>query len=205
MEEVLMEAKSKPVAEEASVTRTKPEAPSANLRAALEAIEKTAATARARARVRAEKSNLADTDHTATSLSIKSVAPLVAQPTTASLTSAELTTAPLTAVHPYVTPSTKIVGDLAQRMMQNKLTGQMVEDRAEDLSYPRSVIQFRSGTIGEPAGGFQEPLHSKILKGAEKMEGHPGESQSLFGKLKADLEQKHGRLDCSHATLESTY
>ena len=47
-------------------------------------------------------------------------------------------------------------------MVQNKLTGAMVEDRAEDLSFPQSVIEFMQGYIGEPPGGFPEPLRTKV-------------------------------------------
>lgn len=61
-----------------------------------------------------------------------------------------------------VTPSSKVVGDLAQFMVQNKLTAEMVEDRADDLSFPNSVIQFMQGQIGEPPGGFPEPLRTKV-------------------------------------------
>lgn len=61
-----------------------------------------------------------------------------------------------------VTPSSKVVGDLAQFMVQNKLTAKMVEDRAEELSFPQSVIQFMQGLIGEPPGGFPEPLRTKV-------------------------------------------
>ena len=62
-----------------------------------------------------------------------------------------------------VTPSSKMVGDLAQFMVQNKLTAEMVEDRAEYLSFPQSVIQFMQGHIGEPPGGFPEPLRTKVV------------------------------------------
>jgi pyruvate carboxylase len=44
-----------------------------------------------------------------------------------------------------VTPSSKIVGDLAQFMVQNKLTKQNVLDRAEDLSFPSSVVEYMQG------------------------------------------------------------
>jgi len=66
-------------------------------------------------------------------------------------------------MHNKVTPSSKIVGDLAQFMVQNKLTAQMVEDRAEFLSFPQSVFQFMQGHIGEPPGGFPEPLRTKVF------------------------------------------
>jgi len=63
-----------------------------------------------------------------------------------------------------VTPSSKVVGDLAQFMVQNKLTRQQVEERAEELSFPKSVIEFLQGAIGEPHGGFPEPFRSRVSK-----------------------------------------
>ena len=55
-----------------------------------------------------------------------------------------------------------MVGDLAQFMVQNKLTAKMVEERAEDLSFPQSVVEFMQGLIGEPPGGYPEPLRTKV-------------------------------------------
>ena len=62
-----------------------------------------------------------------------------------------------------VTPSSKVVGDLAQFMVQNKLTKEAVLEKAEDLSFPKSVIEFLQGAIGEPYGGFPEPFRSKVF------------------------------------------
>ena len=64
-----------------------------------------------------------------------------------------------------------MVGDLAQFMVQNKLTAQMVLDRAEELSFPQSVIQFMQGHIGEPPGGYPEPLRTKVLRQVMKAAG----------------------------------
>jgi len=61
-----------------------------------------------------------------------------------------------------VTPSSKVVGDLAQFMVQNRLTGEMVLERADELSFPQSVVQYMQGHIGEPPGGFPEPLRTKV-------------------------------------------
>ncbi|KAF8793654.1 Pyruvate carboxylase like protein [Argiope bruennichi] len=93
-----------------------------------------------------------------------------------------------------VTPTSKVVGDLAQFMVQNKLSAKEIEERAEDLSFPSSVIEFMQGYIGIPHGGFVEPLRSKILKDMVRIEGRPGASLPAldFDKLKADLEDKHG-------------
>lgn len=94
-----------------------------------------------------------------------------------------------------VTPSSKIVGDLAQFMVQNKLTPQDVFDKADELSFPQSVIEYMSGAIGTPPGGFPEPLRSKILKGKPKIDNRPGDDLSPidFVKLKTELEEKHDR------------
>ena len=61
-----------------------------------------------------------------------------------------------------VTPSSKVVGDLAQFMVQNKLTKQDVLDHASELSFPNSVIDFMKGAIGEPPGGFPEPFRTHV-------------------------------------------
>lgn len=73
-------------------------------------------------------------------------------------------------ISPYcpvqVTPSSKIVGDLAQFMVQNNLTREDVEAQADELSFPQSVVEFLQGYIGIPYGGFPEPFRSKVGRGA---------------------------------------
>lgn len=61
-----------------------------------------------------------------------------------------------------VTPSSKVVGDLAQFMVQNKLTAELVEEKAGELSFPKSVVEYFQGYLGEPPGGYPEPLRSKV-------------------------------------------
>ena len=94
-----------------------------------------------------------------------------------------------------VTPSSKIVGDLAQFMVQNNLTKETVLDRADELSFPKSVVEFLQGQIGQPPYGFPEPLRTKVLRGKPKIDKRVGEDlPSLdLAKLKQDLEEKHGR------------
>ncbi|XP_021370630.1 pyruvate carboxylase, mitochondrial-like isoform X2 [Mizuhopecten yessoensis] len=97
---------------------------------------------------------------------------------------------------PKVTPSSKVVGDLAQFMVQNKLTGAMVEERADELSFPVSVVEYFQGFLGAPPGGYPEPLRTKILKDKERIEHRPGESLAPidFDKLKTSLEEKHNHV-----------
>lgn len=61
-----------------------------------------------------------------------------------------------------VTPSSKVVGDMAQFMVQNNLNAKDVEERADELSFPKSVVDMMRGLIGYPPGGFPEPLRSKV-------------------------------------------
>nr|CAB3264684.1 pyruvate carboxylase, mitochondrial [Phallusia mammillata] len=93
-----------------------------------------------------------------------------------------------------VTPSSKVVGDMAQFMVQNNLSAQDVEDRAEELSFPQSVIDMMRGVIGYPPGGFPEPLRSKIVRDQPIIEGRPGASLEPLDceQLKRDLIEEHG-------------
>ncbi|XP_033030281.1 pyruvate carboxylase, mitochondrial isoform X2 [Lacerta agilis] len=92
-----------------------------------------------------------------------------------------------------VTPSSKIVGDLAQFMVQNNLTREEVEAQADELSFPLSVVEFLQGYIGIPYGGFPEPFRSKVLKDLPRVEGRPGASLPPmdFVKLEKELCEQH--------------
>ena len=63
-----------------------------------------------------------------------------------------------------VTPSSKVVGDLAQFMVANGLSREDVMQRGDSISFPESVQQFFMGDIGQPVGGFPKELQHIILK-----------------------------------------
>ncbi|ORX39241.1 carbamoyl-phosphate synthase L chain, ATP binding domain-domain-containing protein [Kockovaella imperatae] len=93
-----------------------------------------------------------------------------------------------------VTPSSKVVGDFAQFMVSNNLTKQDVIDQAAKLDFPSSVVEFFQGYLGQPYGGFPEPLRSNIIRGKEKIDQRPGLGMKPldFAKIKAELKQKYG-------------
>jgi len=97
---------------------------------------------------------------------------------------------------PKVTPSSKVVGDLAQFMVAQNLSQQQVEDQAESLAFPESVVQFLRGEIGIPPGGFPEPLRSKVLesRGIEAVDGRPGATLPDYNFEEAEklLKEKFG-------------
>jgi pyruvate carboxylase len=63
-----------------------------------------------------------------------------------------------------VTPSSKVVGDMAIFMVTNNLIPEDVMQRGEDISFPESVINFFKGDLGQPSGGFPKKLQKIILK-----------------------------------------
>eukprot|EP00697_Spironema_sp_BW2_P000041 gnl/Spiro4/10075_TR5349_c1_g1_i1.p1 gnl/Spiro4/10075_TR5349_c1_g1~~gnl/Spiro4/10075_TR5349_c1_g1_i1.p1 ORF type:complete len:826 (-),score=228.22 gnl/Spiro4/10075_TR5349_c1_g1_i1:1082-3559(-) len=89
-----------------------------------------------------------------------------------------------------VTPSSKVVGDLAQFMVQNHLTEAQVHARAQDLSFPESVVEYFQGLLGVPEGGFPEPIRTHVLRGKAPIEGRPGASMAPldFEKLREKLQ-----------------
>ena len=73
-----------------------------------------------------------------------------------------------------VTPTSKVVGDLALVMVSGGLTRADVEDPDRDIAFPESVVGLFRGELGRMPGGFPEPLARKILKGVKPIEGRPG-------------------------------
>jgi pyruvate carboxylase len=93
-----------------------------------------------------------------------------------------------------VTPTSKVVGDLAQFMVSNKLTSEDVVARAGELDFPGSVLEFLEGLMGQPFGGFPEPLRSRALRDRRKLDKRPGlylEPLDLT-QIKKDIREKFG-------------
>ncbi|QOR68424.1 pyruvate carboxylase [Cytobacillus suaedae] len=74
-----------------------------------------------------------------------------------------------------VTPSSKVVGDMALYMVQNNLSEDDIYNRGETLDYPDSVVELFEGYLGQPHGGFPKELQRIILKGKEPITVRPGE------------------------------
>ncbi|MDB6180301.1 pyruvate carboxylase [Paracoccus fistulariae] len=73
-----------------------------------------------------------------------------------------------------VTPSSKVVGDMALMMVAQNLTPEQVADPAVDVSFPDSVVDMMRGNLGQPPGGWPKALQKKILKSEEPMTDRPG-------------------------------
>jgi pyruvate carboxylase len=102
-----------------------------------------------------------------------------------------------------VTPSSKVVGDLAQFMVQNNLSGDDVVEQASTLSFPSSVVGFLRGEIGVPSNGFPEPLRSRVLEARDlkPVVGLPGKELPPldFDALYKELQKEHGFYSICHS------
>lgn len=94
-----------------------------------------------------------------------------------------------------VTPSSKVVGDMALFMVQNNLTEDDIYERGESIDFPDSVIEFVQGYIGQPYQGFPKELQRIILKGKKPITARPGEllDPINFTELKKSLFQSLDR------------
>jgi len=73
-----------------------------------------------------------------------------------------------------VTPSSKVVGDMALMMVSQGLTRADVEDADTDVAFPDSVIDMMRGNLGQPPGGFPKGIVNKALKGDDPVTTRPG-------------------------------
>ncbi len=75
-----------------------------------------------------------------------------------------------------VTPSSKVVGDMALLMVTSDLTAEQVLDPQVDVAFPDSVVRFFHGELGQPYGGFPPALQRKVLKDTAPLTSRPGAS-----------------------------
>ena len=94
-----------------------------------------------------------------------------------------------------VTPSSKVVGDMALFMVQNNLSEEDVLTKGQTIDFPDSVIELFSGYLGQPYGGFPKDLQEVILKGKEPITVRPGELLEPvdFKEIKETLLNELGR------------
>jgi pyruvate carboxylase len=93
-----------------------------------------------------------------------------------------------------VTPSSKVVGDMALMMVAQGLTRAQVEDPAHDVAFPDSVVDMLKGNLGQPHGGWPEGISKKVLKGETALTTRPGagvpsvDFEAVRAKIAAELD-----------------
>ena len=86
-----------------------------------------------------------------------------------------------------VTPSSKVVGDMALMMVSQDLTVADVENPKKDIAFPDSVVSMMRGDLGQPPGGWPVDLQTKVLKGDKPITARPG---SLLAAADLDADRK---------------
>lgn len=74
-----------------------------------------------------------------------------------------------------VTPSSKVVGDLAIFMVQNDLTPENIVEKGANIDFPDSTVSYFEGMMGQPEGGFPKDIQKVVLKGKKAITCRPGE------------------------------
>ncbi|MGE4317720.1 MAG: pyruvate carboxylase [Deferribacterales bacterium] len=94
-----------------------------------------------------------------------------------------------------VTPSSKVVGDLALFLVRNNLKVEDIYEKGETLNFPDSVVSFFKGMLGQPYGGFPKRLQNIVLKGEAPLDCRPGELLEDYDFTAAhdELKAKFGR------------
>jgi len=73
-----------------------------------------------------------------------------------------------------VTPSSKVVGDMALMMVSQDLSIADVENPDKDVAFPESVVSMMRGDLGQPPAGWPAALQKKVLKGETPYTARPG-------------------------------
>jgi pyruvate carboxylase len=91
-----------------------------------------------------------------------------------------------------VTPSSKVVGDMALMMVSQDLTVEDVVNPAKEISFPESVVSMLKGDLGQPPSGWPEALQKKALKGDKPYTVRPGSllPAADLDKERSDIETK---------------
>src|SRR5260370_22458701 len=94
-----------------------------------------------------------------------------------------------------VTPSSKVVGDMALMMVTQGLTPADVVDPHREISFPASVVEMLRGDLGQPPGGWPAELQSKVLKGAKPSTARPASllHDADLAAERANAEKRSGR------------
>ena len=91
-----------------------------------------------------------------------------------------------------VTPSSKVVGDMALMMVAQNLSRDDVENPKTDVAFPESVVDMLKGNLGQPPGGFPKHIVKKALKGEKPNLDRPGKNLKPIDleKTRQELSEK---------------
>lgn len=101
-----------------------------------------------------------------------------------------------------VTPSSKVVGDMALMMVAQDLSPEEVLDPEKDIAFPGSVVEMLRGDLGQPPGGWPEPLQKRVLGGETPITVRPA---SLLGDENLGEARSRAEEQCGRAISEAEF
>ena len=101
-----------------------------------------------------------------------------------------------------VTPSSKVVGDMALMMVSQGLTSENVISPDHDVAFPASVVEMLRGELGQPPGGWPRALQHKVLKEEVPITVRPG---SLLNSADLDEQRNAAESACGRALDNSEF
>ncbi|MBP0590677.1 pyruvate carboxylase [Paraburkholderia sp. LEh10] len=94
-----------------------------------------------------------------------------------------------------VTPTSKVVGDMALMMVANDLSAADVCDPSKEIAFPESVVSLFRGELGFPPDGFPAGLSRKVLRGEPPAPYRPGDQ---LPAVDLDAARAQGEAACEH-------
>jgi len=101
-----------------------------------------------------------------------------------------------------VTPSSKVVGDMALMMVSQDLTTAAILDPARDIAFPASVVEMLRGDLGQPVGGWPKDFQRRVLGDAQPIIARPA---SLLGDLDLDDARARATQECARPLNEDEF
>lgn len=103
-----------------------------------------------------------------------------------------------------VTPSSKVVGDMALFMVANQISSQEILEKNSEINFPESVVSMMKGELGYPADGFPKDIQDKVLKGQSPIIGRAAQYLPAIDlsdeRLKVEKELGHKISECDFAS-----
>jgi len=101
-----------------------------------------------------------------------------------------------------VTPSSKVVGDMALMMVAQGLKPEDVLNPQRDIAFPASVVEMLRGDLGQPAGGWPRDIQTRVLGDEVPITARPA---SLLGELDLDRERAKAAQECGRSLSEHEF
>jgi pyruvate carboxylase len=101
-----------------------------------------------------------------------------------------------------VTPSSKVVGDMALMMVMQNLSREDVLDPTREIAFPASVVGMLRGDLGQPLGGWPRDIQRRVLGDEQPVTVRPA---SILGELDLAETRKTAEAECKRSLSDAEF